>query len=65
MRELIDVTLVKTGKKYLLESCCDQCHANVNVQQIESFSGKVYIAYCPICGNYLKAIEQPEQKEAK
>ena len=63
MRELIDVTLLKTGKRYLLEPCCDDCHANVNIQQIESFSGKVLVAYCPKCKNYLKVIEQEEQKE--
>lgn len=61
MRELIDVTLLKTGKKYLLEPCCDQCQFNVTVKKVESFSGKVYIAYCPVCENYLKAIEQPNQ----
>lgn len=65
MGELIDVTLLKTGKKYLLEPCCDDCHANVNIQQIESFSGKVLVAYCPKCGNYLKVIEQPEQGRTK
>lgn len=55
MRELIDVTLLKTGEKYLLEPCCDQCEFNVSVKEIESFSGRVHIAYCSKCGNYLKA----------
>ena len=63
MRELIDVTLLENGKKYLLEPCCDECHANVGIRQIESFSGKVFVAYCPICGNYLKVIEQVEPKD--
>ena len=65
MRELIDVTLLKTGKKYLLEPCCDFCHANVSIQRIESFSGKVWVAYCSKCGNYLKATEVLEQKESE
>lgn len=60
MRELIDVTLLKSGKKYLLEPCCDQCHANVNIEKINSFSGEVLVAHCLKCGNYLKAIEQKE-----
>lgn len=63
MRELIDVTLFETGKKYLLEPCCDQCFANVNIEKINSFSGEVLVAHCSRCGNYLKVIEQPEQKE--
>ena len=60
MMEPIPVTLLKTGKKYLLEPCCDQCHANVNIEKINSFSGEVLVAYCKICGNYLKvtALEQ-------
>lgn len=62
MRELIDVTLLKNGKKYLLEPRCDFCHAYVNIQQIESFSGKVLVAYCPKCGNYLKVTEQKDVK---
>ena len=62
MREIIDLTLLENGKKYLLEPCCDQCQFNVTVKKVESFSGKVYIAYCPICGNYLKATSL-EQKD--
>lgn len=65
MRQFIDVTLLKTGKKYLLEPCCCDCHANVNIQQIESFSGKVLVAYCSKCGNYLKVIKQADQKDVK
>ena len=63
MRELIDVTVLKTGKKYLLEPCCDQCQYNVNIEKINSFSGEVFVAHCKVCGNYLKAIEQAEQKD--
>lgn len=63
MREPIYVTLYKTGKKYLLKPCCDDCYANVDIKEIESFSGKILVAYCPKCGNYLKAIEQAEQKD--
>lgn len=55
---LIDVTLLKTGKRYLVEPCCDQCQANVTVKEIESFSGRVFIAYCPKCGNYLKMLKE-------
>lgn len=63
MKEFIDVTSCKTGKKYLLEPCCDQCHANVQIEKINSFSGEVLVAHCKICGNYLKVIEQVEQKD--
>lgn len=65
MRELIDVTLLKTGKKYLLEPCCDTCYANVNIEKINSFSGEVLVAHCKSCGNYLKVIEEAEQKDEK
>ena len=65
MRELIDVTLLKTGKKYLLEPCCDDCHANVCIEKINSFSGEVLVAHCLKCGNYLKVIKQAEQKDVK
>lgn len=37
MKELIDVTLLKTGKKYLLEPSCDQCHANVQIEKNKLF----------------------------
>ena len=60
MRELIDVTLLNSSKKYLLEPCCDQCHANVSIEKINSFSGEVLVAHCLKCGNYLKVIEQAE-----
>ena len=63
--EPIPVTLLKTGKKYLLKPCCDQCSANVNIEEINSFSGEVLVAHCPRCGNYLKVIEETEQKEVK
>lgn len=54
--ELIEVTLFKDGKKYLIQPCCEDCHANIQVKPVESFSGRVHIAYCPKCGNYLKVI---------
>lgn len=63
MRDFINVTLCETGKKFLLEPCCDDCHANVDIKKINSFSGEVLVAYCPKCGNYLKVIEQAEQKD--
>ena len=65
MRDFIYVTLYKTDKKYLLEPCCSDCHANVDLKKIESFSGKVLVAYCPKCGNYLKVREQLEQKDKR
>lgn len=65
MKEPIPVTLLKTGKKYLLEPCCDDCHANVHIEKINSFSGEVLVAQCTKCGNYLKVIEQVEQKDVK
>ena len=63
--ELIDVTLFKDGKKYLIQPCCEDCHANIQIKPIESFSGRVHIAYCPKCGNYLKVIERAKQKDKK
>ena len=62
MLKLINVVLLKTGKRYLLEPCCDQCEYNVEVKEIESFSGRVYIAYCPKCGNYLKVMKETQIK---
>lgn len=56
--KLLDITLIKQGKRFLVKPECDQCVANASIIELDSFSGRVSAAYCTHCKKFLKVLKE-------